>query len=104
MKEKGRKARFVLPSSLSGLSASESLKDQVSVESSITSRSKQLLKKWHETAKENRLRIRHNNGGVVLGEHRPRKSYSTYSSPMSASSKDFAIRWLLEAQNNLHRK
>jgi hypothetical protein len=104
LKEKARKARFGSPPTSSGLSAPTSFKDQVTTETSITSRSKQLIKKWHEIAKENRRRVRLNNGAGFRGGKQPRKTNTSYSSPIiSASSKDFALSWLLEARNNLHR-
>jgi hypothetical protein len=104
MKEKAQKARFGLPPTISGLSAPTSLQDHVTTETSITSRSKQLIKKWHEIAKENRRRVRHNKGGGVHGGQQPRKTNTSYSSPIiSASSKDLALSWLLEARNNIHR-
>jgi hypothetical protein len=105
LKEKARKSRFdPTPAALS--SRKKVCDDTTTLASEVlnlSSRSKQLLKKWHHSAKENRQRLQRRGLNNAIRDGTSTGKTLLYPSPnISTSSKDFAISWLSKARNNLY--
>ena len=101
-KEKSRKARFagrytslILPNNIGDATAA------MNEEMQLSTASKQILKKWHETAKGNR-RLRQEKRTHDPNNFNGVDTNAVLSTKISASSKDIAIDWLSKARTRVN--